>query len=605
MKKLAKTLNKIFNDPKFIKEMSENCTSVQQMQYQMGHIMSYYISTRDPKIHSYGDLVKLTHQPPEPKNVKKKETNEDAYIRNTITEGAVTHSFNGFNLPKIKKNGLGSEKNYDKTLAEELSKLEKDLGCSEFVEKQTNGSSEIYYTTPGANSVYYAMQQSPERLFHGPLNQGNNPLPVIVGEKKEDYYMRVAIDKINRNYKLEDQKPILDNARKVITKLCSQRPQIALIPITSKKHELNASLAVEYGNKMPLSKYIEHQAGGNLKFWAPNFFFSDTLGGAYHNNCSNLVSTGVKVPANELGIFSVPDTFEIMQLKAKQNGLKPGEKFNLYTMEKVEENQEDLESQNLSEKLKEKVLENDLSKDDKQEIEKKPEEEKPLSEENKKEAKPEENEKTNPENKKEEDKEQHFNFNFLNKEPEIEKEEPKPEEKETPSPDLEKEENTLKDPELEEEKQEPENTFEIPVMETIEQMTPNNPLDQFNILESQNNTQENLFAPNAPDLGADQSPVFNFDEPILNQPEQSSPDLKSGAPNVEKVDLASLNQAKMELQAEQDSTAFQIQQEQALQTHLSVQQQASQAPELEDEEGIEMQLKPPTSFGPPPGASGK
>ena len=339
MKKLAKTLNKIFTDKTFMEDMSKNCNTINEMQNIMGQILTYYISTRDTKTYSFTELESITRQKPEPKNIKRKESVQETLVRNIIDEGVVTHSFNGFNLTKIKRNGLGSEKNYDSVLAEELEKLEKDLGTSEYKEKQSNGPSEIYYTSPGTTSIYYAMQQSPERLFHGPLNQGENPLPVLVGEKKEDYYLRVAIDKINKNYRLEEQQPIIDNARKVITKLCSQRPQIALIPITSKKFTLNASLDKVDKNIEPktLREYLDFQANGDMAWWATTTFFADSRNGIHPSNCSNLVSTGVKVPASELEFVSIPDSFEMLQIMVRQKGLQPGEKFDLYSLEKVEE----------------------------------------------------------------------------------------------------------------------------------------------------------------------------------------------------------------------------------------------------------------------------
>lgn len=362
MKKLAKTLNKIFTDKNFMEDMSKNCRNVRQMQSVMGQILTYYIATRDTKTYPYEELCRLVYQNAEPKNMKHKESVQEALVRNIIDEGVVTHSFNGFNLARIKKNGLGSDKNYDSVLGAELAKLEKDLGTSEFVEKQTNSISEIYYTSPGANSIYYAMQQSPERLFHGPLNQGNNPLPVLVGEKKEDYYLRVAIDKINKNYRLEEQQPIIDNARKVITKLCSQRPQIALIPITSKKYTLNANLAVMHGETKTLREYLDHQAGGDMAWWATSIFFADCLGGIHPSNCSNLVSTGVKVPASELEFVSVPDSFEILQIMARQKGLQPGEKFDLYSLEKVEEKEVEAQQPIIQAPVVEKVEEAELNK---------------------------------------------------------------------------------------------------------------------------------------------------------------------------------------------------------------------------------------------------
>lgn len=206
------------------------------------------------------------------------------------------------------------------------------------------------------------MQQSPERLFHGPLNQGKNPLPVLVGERKEDYYLRVAIDKINRNYRLEDQQPIIDNAKKVIAKLCSQRPQMALIPITSKKYSLNANLAVMHGESKPLKEYLNLQSDGDMTSWATTTFFADCLGGNHPSNCSNLVSTGVKVPASELKFVSIPDSFELLQIMAKQKGLQPGEKFDLYSLEKVEEKELEPQQPSVEPAVVEKVNEIELNK---------------------------------------------------------------------------------------------------------------------------------------------------------------------------------------------------------------------------------------------------
>ena len=73
MKKLAKTLNKIFTDKAFMEDMSKNCRSVHQMQSVMGQILTYYISTRDTKTYSYEELCGLAYHNMEPKNMKRKE----------------------------------------------------------------------------------------------------------------------------------------------------------------------------------------------------------------------------------------------------------------------------------------------------------------------------------------------------------------------------------------------------------------------------------------------------------------------------------------------------------------------------------------------------
>lgn len=338
MKKLAKTLNQVFSDEKFLNNLAKSTTNVKQAQSFMGHVMTYYIATRDTTPHSYEDLKKLiyTEACRTPLNKQKNESDQEALKRNIIDEGVVTHSFNGFLTQKVKKNGLGEPTNFDKNLDARLIKLENDLGKSAYLKTQTNDASEIYYTSPGTNSIHYAMQQSPERLFLGPLKQ-KNPLPVIVGEKKEDYYTRVAIDKINKNYRIEEQQPIIDNAQKVINQLCSNKPQIALIPINMKNKSLNARNLPEDEPK-PLINYIKEQPYVDTD--PMNFFANECFGGSHPSNCSDLFSTGVKIPASEMEFINIPDSFDLSQIIAKQRGLKPGEKFDLKTLKKVEEIQE-------------------------------------------------------------------------------------------------------------------------------------------------------------------------------------------------------------------------------------------------------------------------
>ena len=116
-----------------------------------------------------------------------------------------------------------------------------------------------------------------------------------------------------------------------------------MIPITSKKYTLNANLAVMHGETKTLREYLDHQANGDMVCWATSTFFADCLGGNHPSNCSNLISTGVKVPASELEFVSIPDSFEMLQIIARQKGLQPGEKFDLYSLEKVEEKEVEAE----------------------------------------------------------------------------------------------------------------------------------------------------------------------------------------------------------------------------------------------------------------------
>lgn len=98
---------------------------------------------------------------------------------------------------------------------------------------------------------------------------------------------------------------------------------------------MNANLATVKNKTLTLKEYLEREADGNMQDWAISTFFSDCLGANNPNNCSNLVSTGVKVPAKALQFIGVPDSFDLAQILAKNKGFLPGEKFDLHTLEKV------------------------------------------------------------------------------------------------------------------------------------------------------------------------------------------------------------------------------------------------------------------------------
>ena len=68
------------------------------------------------------------------------------------------------------------------------------------------------------------------------------------------------------------------------------------------------------------------------------------------------------MPASELGFVSVPDSFEMLQIMARQKGLQPGEKFDLYSLEKVEEKEVEAEQTIEQVPVVEKVDEAELNK---------------------------------------------------------------------------------------------------------------------------------------------------------------------------------------------------------------------------------------------------
>lgn len=159
-----------------------------------GKIIEFYISTGYDKVLSSEEIKEEleNHASGLPTRA-----NFDNYFDNVITNGYFTHSFNGYMLEHYQKNGIGSKLD-DTDLIESFNVLEKYIGISDYATRYAKTIPEFYITSPGNNSIYYALTQSPERLWHGPLSQKYDDYPVlpIVGETKSQYAMRIVKDKI-------------------------------------------------------------------------------------------------------------------------------------------------------------------------------------------------------------------------------------------------------------------------------------------------------------------------------------------------------------------------------------------------------------------------
>ena len=370
-KDAAKSLKKLINDEKFMKKVYESANNNCDFVYHaLGNALSFIILTNgkvkidEPCLDLFQYIKKYNININDP-NVK------DMCNKNVLENPLMTHSFNGGNLRNAKKYGLGVSKVYDKRLAEYLTELEENLGKSIFIDNQANTSNELYFCSPGVKSFYYACAQSPERLYLGILKQDrNSALPIIVGEKKEDYMLRVVYDKINRLNSIEDQAKLRAEAKYVIKCFCSRRPVISLFSTISKKYNLNVGHATSKKEIKPVSEMIESNVGDGFLD-----YFSQNSNEAEDNNLGNLVSIGSAIPASELGFVEVPDQFEMMQRFAKIRGFKKGDKIDYFTGEKyeekdlVEENDNNIEKENSTEENQD-VVEKNTTKEEQDVVEK-------------------------------------------------------------------------------------------------------------------------------------------------------------------------------------------------------------------------------------------
>lgn len=340
IKNLSKLLNRIYSNKKIMDSIISSSETVNEIDRKMAEIMKYYIVTRDNKVRSYDFITKRIDRCQDYiVNRKKGQLKFEAYFNNCILDGVVTHAFNGYNLDKVKRYGLGDERIFDKELTKNLQRLEEDLGSSEYVLCQSSDTSEIYYSGVGDTSFYYACYLSPERLYLGPLEGFDNE-QIILGESKYNFMLRVLKNKIYSKCNINEQSELVKVAEDVISKLCTKKPVIALIPIQRDDFELNASDASAKDNMKSLSEYLikninlsaRRSEDGKLKYDPILGSRFDVFTENYWEvtNLDNLVSRGVRVPPKYLNFVIVPDDFELTQRLALSKGCNKGDKIDYH-----------------------------------------------------------------------------------------------------------------------------------------------------------------------------------------------------------------------------------------------------------------------------------
>ena len=324
--KLIKNLNTIFRSEKFIRSLMQEENSFSDYIYsKMGRVLEYYIITRDENInYTYEDIEKKLNQ-----------IDYEQFKENIIDNGFMTHSFNGNKKDKIEKYGLDyvtkmndEELKQHKEMRKSLNELEKLLGTSEYVKnlernKDNSYNQSVFVCSPGAKTFHYACSRSPERLYEGPL-KGFEKEPMIVGETKENYLMRVLEKKINAKYpqnNSEDREYAIQVAKKVIDNYCSFSPSFAMLSLAEIK-DIQSGMT-EYENKgtESLISRINREIMSDYR----NIFSTVPSDALETNNLGDLAIISTEIPKNAISIVQCMDEFEIQQIFARMQGFKEGE----------------------------------------------------------------------------------------------------------------------------------------------------------------------------------------------------------------------------------------------------------------------------------------
>ena len=355
---LSRTLNKIFNNKQFIESIINSGKFEREC---LATVLKYYITTRDTNTsYSYQEIEEMYKKIEKQylsaevkqdifeskktaKNLTLSECEKiqhseiiEQYMTNIISDGVLTHAFNGNKMSLIEKYGLdyvnkkmtNREKKEIKDRRESLHQLENILGKSRFIQagiEKANGNEyndEIFLSTPGGTTIHYALQHSPERLYEGPLKNLVG-FGEIVGEEKDSYIFRCIEEEIYRRYgDSREYKQYIQIARDVAKYYCSQNPGIALIDINKIK-DIKVG-RTNFNNTSP-----EVILKNCVFDWTRKIsdFFTRGCFGDMEGAKTDLATRASFIPKDAISIVNIMDEYQLNQIRYMAKVKKIGNTF--------------------------------------------------------------------------------------------------------------------------------------------------------------------------------------------------------------------------------------------------------------------------------------
>lgn len=329
-------LNHIFNNSEDLLETAtlQDTFNEEKLLRMLATALKYYIATRDETVHNLQIIQK------EYDAISNYAVN-GIYEKNIITNGFLTHSFNGIEKDYISKYGL----NYHQHLADEesrslrktyekLNTLEDAIDKNGYINSRelTSGkdivSQEVFFTFPGAKSIYYATI-APERLYMGPLSFEVFPsIPIVVGESKIEYLLRTIRYKLSyRKYVDEAEQRYLFIARDILEKFTASNAGISFVNINDVKDLPFSSIFFFEGGIPRLKKFLAAVQETN-ELNGINTVFTRQLSDNSENYIvsfvSNLVTLASYLENIPTSIIDFPDIYSLKQEYAKRLGYEQG-----------------------------------------------------------------------------------------------------------------------------------------------------------------------------------------------------------------------------------------------------------------------------------------
>ncbi len=331
MKDLSSILSKVFNNKKFILSLYEGLDSYNSelIEERLATVLEYYLVSKDQNTRytyheisdRYDDLMKTKYM------------TKDESIDYLLNEQFLTHSFNGYKKNRISKYGFdyfdlldADERKKLLDTRKTLNELETLLKTSPYIDNKEVDKRKVLMCSPGTKTIYYASRNAPERLYLGPLSQETGKEePIIVGESKASYMMRLLKNKINKMYNPSsfEYSKAIELSELIVNEYCTSSPSFALIRIKDIKDiDVTNSVFDELSNRKYKLNYLIRSL---MPYQVKDFFTSNPRDEVETSNLDDIAASCKSIPYNSFSIVDLMDSFDLKQLYAKYKGLEYGD----------------------------------------------------------------------------------------------------------------------------------------------------------------------------------------------------------------------------------------------------------------------------------------
>lgn len=323
-------IDKVFNNNEFLMSAANGKRKFDEdrLYYILAITLNYFLATNDTRTNFDVNGIEKEYKRI---NVKYLTTKE---VEDIITRGFLTHSFNAAERKYIEVYGFDY---WDKISEEERKKLteirnifstlEHELGKNPYVTFREKDKGidivrqEVYMTVPGTKTIHYA-KNAPERLYFGPLgNYWYIDFPMVVGESKKEYLMRILKYRIENCTYNADQEELVELAEKVIDYYAKHSSSIAFINFMDMLDKPVYTISYGMYGETCLKDYYRSLMESRYK--VEHIFSHQRNDRPESYEIGNLVTLAKYIPT-DLSFANFPDVYSLKQQYLKDMGISEG-----------------------------------------------------------------------------------------------------------------------------------------------------------------------------------------------------------------------------------------------------------------------------------------